>query len=600
MNANLTARYHKITRKAQQALLAVARGEDVADYIIENVSVLDLINGGTLPGPIVIKGNFIAGIGPDYQNAPALRRVDAQHAVAVPGFIDAHLHIESSMMTPVSFETATLPRGLTTLICDPHEIVNVMGESGFEWFIRCCEKAQQNQYIQVSSCVPALEGCDINGATFPLSAMEKWRDHPLITGLGEMMDYPGVIAGRDTVLDKLDTFRHLTLDGHCPGVTGRALNAYIAAGIENCHESHTLTEGREKLAAGMALMIREGSAARNLNALAPLISEMNSPQCMLCTDDRNPWEIAHEGHIDALIRRLINQHNVPLHVAYRVASWSPARHFGLKHLGLIAPGKQADIVLLNDVRQVDVQRVFVKGKPVSEPLLRANEAARLNRSSPPFYNTVKRTHVTPHDLTLSLTPGQHYRAIELIPNELITRTHDYCWSQDAFSQDDICYIAVLERYGHQKPASLGLLMCFGLREGALASTVSHDSHNLVVIGRDPVDMACAVNQVINDNGGLCVVRHGAVASHLPLPIGGLMSAKPAQELATQIDLLKTACRECGVMLDEPFIQMGFLSLPVIPALKITSQGLFDGERFCFTPLPVAPTPCPPDDGHDGP
>ncbi|WP_312383362.1 adenine deaminase [Atlantibacter subterraneus] len=586
MNANLISNYHGITRNALQEVLAVARGELVADYIIDNVAILDLINGGTFPGPIVIKGKTIAGIGPEYRDAPALRRIDAQNAVAVPGFIDAHLHIESSMMTPVTFESATLPRGLTTLVCDPHEIVNVMGEAGFEWFVRCAQKAQQNQYIQVSSCVPALAGSDINGAEFPLSAMEKWRAHPLITGLGEMMDYPGVIKGDDTILAKLDAFRHLTLDGHCPGVSGKALNAYIAAGIENCHESHTLAEGREKLAAGMALMIREGSAARNLNALAPLISEFSSPQCMLCTDDRNPWEIAHEGHIDALIRRLINQHNVPLHVAYRVASWSPARHFGFKHLGLIAPGKQADIVLLRDAHRVDVQSVFVKGKPVCGQLLQANEAARLNQSRPPLGNTVQRAMVAPEELTLRLASGARYRAIEVIPNELITRAREYQWSENAFEREDICYIAVLERYGHQTPAALGLLMGFGLRDGALASTVSHDSHNLVVIGRNPVDMACAVNQVIDDGGGLCVAQRGEVVSHLPLPIAGLMSTQTADALAQQIDSLKAACRACGVMLDEPFIQMGFLSLPVIPALKLTSQGLFDGERFCFTGLAV--------------
>ncbi|WP_312972198.1 adenine deaminase [Atlantibacter sp.] len=586
MNAKLIPSNHEITRDALKEVLAVARGECAADYIIDNVVILDLINGGTFPGPIVIKGKMIAGIGPEYRDAPAVRRIDAENAVAVPGFIDAHLHIESSMMSPVTFESATLPRGLTTLVCDPHEIVNVMGEAGFEWFVRCAEKAQQNQYIQVSSCVPALAGSDINGAAFPLSAMEKWRAHPLISGLGEMMDYPGVIQGDDAILAKLDAFRHLTLDGHCPGVSGKALNGYIAAGIENCHESHTLAEGREKLAAGMALMIREGSAARNLNALAPLISEFSSPQCMLCTDDRNPWEIAHEGHIDALIRRLINQHDVPLHVAYRVATWSPARHFGFKHLGLIAPGKQADIVLLRDAHQVDVQSVWVKGKPVCGPLLQANEAARLNQSRPPLGNTVQRARVTPEELTLRLTSGARYRAIEVIPNALITRAREYSWSDNAFDEDDICFIAVLERYGYQTPAALGLLMGFGLRDGALASTVSHDSHNLVVIGRNPVDMACAVNQVIADGGGLCVAQQGAVVSHLPLPIAGLMSSQTADELAQQIDSLKAACRACGVMLDEPFIQMGFLSLPVIPALKLTSQGLFDGERFCFTRLAV--------------
>lgn len=513
MNNSINHKFHHISRAEYQELLAVSRGDAVADYIIDNVSILDLINGGEISGPIVIKGRYIAGVGAEYADAPALQRIDARGATAVPGFIDAHLHIESSMMTPVTFETATLPRGLTTVICDPHEIVNVMGEAGFAWFARCAEQARQNQYLQVSSCVPALEGCDVNGASFTLEQMLAWRDHPQVTGLAEMMDYPGVISGQNALLDKLDAFRHLTLDGHCPGLGGKELNAYIAAGIENCHESYQLEEGRRKLQLGMSLMIREGSAARNLNALAPLINEFNSPQCMLCTDDRNPWEIAHEGHIDALIRRLIEQHNVPLHVAYRVASWSTARHFGLNHLGLLAPGKQADIVLLSDARKVTVQQVLVKGEPIDAQTLQAEESARL------------------------------------------------------------------------APAC-GLLGGFGLNEGALAATVSHDSHNIVVIGRSAEEMALAVNQVIQDGGGLCVVRNGQVQSHLPLPIAGLMSTDTAQSLAEQIDALKAAARECGPLPDEPFIQMAFLSLPVIPALKLTSQGLFDGEKFAFTTLEV--------------
>ncbi|SPW60767.1 adenine deaminase [Escherichia coli] len=232
MNNSINHKFHHISRAEYQELLAVSRGDAVADYIIDNVSILDLINGGEISGPIVIKGRYIAGVGAEYADAPALQRIDARGATAVPGFIDAHLHIESSMMTPVTFETATLPRGLTTVICDPHEIVNVMGEAGFAWFARCAEQARQNQYLQVSSCVPALEGCDVNGASFTLEQMLAWRDHPQVTGLAEMMDYPGVISGQNALLDKLDAFRHLTLDGHCPGLGGKELNAYIAAGIE--------------------------------------------------------------------------------------------------------------------------------------------------------------------------------------------------------------------------------------------------------------------------------------------------------------------------------------------------------------------------------
>lgn len=491
------------------------------------------------------------------------------------------------MMTPVTFETATLPRGLTTVVCDPHEIVNVMGEKGFSWFVRCAELAKQNQYLQVSSCVPALEGCDVNGARFTLDQMLIWRDHPLVAGLAEVMDYPGVIAGQNALLDKMDAFRHLTLDGHCPGLNGKALNAYVAAGIENCHESYTLEEGRRKLQLGMALMIREGSAARNLDALAPLINDFNSPQCLLCTDDRNPWEIAHEGHIDALIRRLILQHSVPLHVAYRVASWSAARHFGLHHLGLLAPGKQADIILLSDARNVVIQQVFIKGEPIDAERLKAEEPARLAQTVPPYGNTIARRPVCADDFALHFTPGKRYRVIDVIPNELVTSASACMCTAEGFDRHDICYIAVLERYGQQSPPAYGLLGGFGLREGALAATVSHDSHNIVVIGCSAEEMALAVNQVIEDGGGLCVVRNGQVQCHLPLPIAGLMSTDTADSLAGQIDALKAAGRECGTLPDEPFIQMAFLSLPVIPALKLTSMGLFDGETFTFTSHEIA-------------
>ena len=587
MNNPINHKFHYISRLEQQELLAVSRGEAVADYIIDNVRLLDLINGGEIAGPIVIKGRHIAGIGVEYTDAPAWQYVDAHGATAVPGFIDAHLHIESSMMTPVTFETATLPRGLTTVICDPHEIVNVMGETGFAWFVRCAEQAMQNQYLQVSSCVPALAGCDVNGADFPLEKMVKWRDHPLVTGLAEMMDYPGVVAGQDVQLNKIDAFRRLTIDGHCPGLGGKALNAYIAAGVENCHESYLLEEGRRKLELGMALMMREGSAARNLNALAPLLNAFNSPQCMLCTDDRNPWEIAHEGHIDALIRRLILQHNVPPHVAYRVASWSAARHFGLHHLGLVAPGKQADIVLLSDVRNVTVQQVFIKGKPIDADTLQSQEPTRLEQTAPPYGNTIARQPVSASDFVLHFTPGKRYRVIEVIANELVTPAGSTRYTENGFEREDICYIAVLDRYGHQLPPACGLLGHFGLREGALASTVSHDSHNIVVIGRRAEEMALAVNQVIADGGGQCVVREGKVQSHLPLPIAGLMSTDTADTLAAKIDDLKAAGRACGSLPDEPFIQMAFLSLPVIPALKLTSMGLFDGETFTFTAQEIA-------------
>ncbi|EPL7527551.1 MULTISPECIES: adenine deaminase [Morganella] len=582
MNSEKNKRTCTRSREEMTTLLAVARSEAPADYRIDNVRILDLINGGEFPGPVVISGNAIAGVGTVYKDAPAHQVIDGKNAVVVPGFIDAHLHIESGMMTPVTFESATLPLGVTTIVCDPHEIVNVMGEEGIEWFLRCAEQAQQNQFVQVSSCVPALPGSDVNGADFPLTEMLKYKDHSHVLGLAEMMNFPAVIAGEAETLDKLDAFRDMTLDGHCPMVTGKDLNGYIAGGIENCHESHRYEEGLEKLALGMALMIREGSAARNLDALAPLITAMSSPQCLLCTDDRNPWEIIHEGHMNALVYRLINQHQIPVHIAYRVASWSAARHFGLKNLGLVAPGKQADLVLLRDEKTVDIQAVMCGGRWVDKAALLRERKAKQAASRPPMQNTVRRQAVTAQSLAFVPVAGHEYRAISVIPNELITCEQRVSWDGHRYDRDNICSLAVIERYGRQTPPATALLHNFGLTRGALASTVSHDSHNIVVAGIDPMDMALAVNQLIAGGGGMCVVADGRVLSHATLPIAGLMSDKTADEIAAEIESLKAACRDCGVMLDEPFIQMAFLSLPVIPTLKLTSLGLYDVNKFVFT------------------
>ncbi|UEH02611.1 adenine deaminase [Morganella morganii] len=582
MNSEKNKRTCTRSREEMTTLLAVARSEAPADYRIDNVRILDLINGGKFPGPVVISGNAIAGVGTVYKDAPAHQVIDGKNAVVVPGFIDAHLHIESGMMTPVTFESATLPLGVTTIVCDPHEIVNVMGEEGIEWFLRCAEQAQQNQFVQVSSCVPALPGSDVNGADFPLTEMLKYKDHSHVLGLAEMMNFPAVIAGEAETLDKLDAFRDMTLDGHCPMVTGKDLNGYIAGGIENCHESHRYEEGLEKLALGMALMIREGSAARNLDALAPLITAMSSPQCLLCTDDRNPWEIIHEGHMNALVYRLINQHQIPVHIAYRVASWSAARHFGLKNLGLVAPGKQADLVLLRDEKTVDIQAVMCGGRWVDKAALLRERKAKQAASRPPMQNTVRRQAVTAQSLAFVPVAGHEYRAISVIPNELITCEQRVSWDGHRYDCDNICSLAVIERYGRQTPPATALLHNFGLTRGALASTVSHDSHNIVVAGIDPMDMALAVNQLIAGGGGMCVVADGRVLSHATLPIAGLMSDKTADEIAAEIESLKAACRDCGVMLDEPFIQMAFLSLPVIPTLKLTSLGLYDVNKFVFT------------------
>lgn len=572
-----------LNRLELKKVLSVARGDEPADLLIKNVKILDLINGEVNNSCIVVAGKTIAGIGLEYENQPAKEVLDAKGLTAVPGFIDGHLHIESSMMNPFEFERMTLPIGTTTAICDPHEITNVMGDKGYSWFLRCAELMNQNLFVQTSSCVPALPGFESNGGEFKLADMIKYKTHPNVLGLAEMMNFPGVINADEAVLDKIEAYQDLNLDGHSPLVRGKALNAYIAAGIQNCHETVTADEGKEKLQKGMALILREGSVAKNLKSLAPLVTEFNSTQCLLCTDDRNPYEILEEGHINYMIKKMINVLNTPVHVAYRLASYSAAKHFGLKRLGLIAPGKQADIVLLSDIKSVSIQEVFIGGKNIKTLKLDEEIKSKISASQPPLENTIKRKPLKPSDFNFNLKAG-NYNVIEIVKDEIITNHLIVKYDGNNFDQDDILFMSNIERYGSELPPALGLVKGSGLKSGAIAASVAHDSHNLMVIGKTVEDMTVAVNALIKSGGGLVVVNNGKVTGLLELPLAGLLSLKTGHEIFEDIKKLKVAYKECGVTLEEPFIQMAFLALPVIPQLKLTDRGLFDIKTFNYTTL----------------
>ncbi|MDG0817821.1 adenine deaminase [Bdellovibrio svalbardensis] len=565
--------------------LAQARGDQELDLLITNIQLLDVITGEIYPTCIAIGGEHIVGVGLEYADSKTRRTFDGQGAFVTPGFIDGHLHIESSMMSPFEFERATLPLGTTTAICDPHEITNVTGANGFEWFLRCAELTRQNLFVQMSSCVPALPGFETNGSDFTLDEMVKLKDHPAVLGLAEMMNFPGVINANTEVLSKIEAFDDLNLDGHAPLLRGKALNAYLLAGIQNCHETVTLEEGREKLQKGMGLIIREGSVAKNLKTLAPLVNDFSSPQCLLCTDDRNPFEIAHEGHINFLIKELINHHGVAVHVAYRLATYSAAKHFGLKRLGLVAPGKKADLVILKDLKSVDIQDVLIGGQFVSEIDLKSESANNLQLSQPPMMNTIKREAMKAADFGYPTQAGL-YNVIEIVPNEIITKHITTFFDGKNFAQDDVLFMANIERYGKNLKPGLGFVKGMGLTSGALASSVAHDSHNIMVIGTNTEDMAVAVNEIIAMGGGFVVANQGEVKARVELPIAGLLSLKSADEIKSGIENLKTEFKKLGVVLEEPFIQMAFLALPVIPALKLTDKGLVDVTRFEFIELAV--------------
>ncbi len=583
---NLQTKYNQtLTREELENGLKVARGEAPSDITLINVKILDLVSGEIYPSAIAISGKFIAGIGAEYEKFSSKRVIDCAGRTVVPGFIDGHVHIESCMMTPFEFEAMTLPLGTTTAVCDPHEITNVMGEKGFEWFLRSSELMDQNFFVQVSSCVPALPGFETNGSEFKLSSMKEYKDHPHVLGLAEMMNFPGVIYGDKNVLDKIESFQDLNLDGHAPLLRGTGLNAYIFSGVRNCHETVLLDEGREKLQKGMSLMLREGSVAKNLLNLSPLVTEYSSVHCFLCTDDRNPYEIAHEGHINFMVRSLIKEGKLLPHVAYRLASFSAAKHFGLRRMGLIAPGMKADIIILDNVENVDIHDVFINGKLVSELDLEKRIEEKTNKSNPPIKNTIQRKPITMEELNFNLVPGT-YNVIELVPNEIITNHLKVDFDGHKFNSEDILYMANVERYGHDLPPGLGLVKGFQIQNGAIASSVAHDSHNLLCVGTNASDMALALNTLRDLGGGFCVVENNIVLAKIPLPIAGLMSLDSHQKIKLSIENLKKSFKSIGITLNEPFIQLAFLALPVIPSLKLTDRGLVDVSTFKFIPLKV--------------
>ena len=551
--------------------IQVASGKKQPDILIKNVTWLDILNGTSEITNVAVHGRFIAGIGKAYTTATKI--IDATNLSIVPGFIDTHVHIESSMMTPFEFERKTLSMGTTTAICDPHEITNVLNSTGFEWILRCAEKMHQNLFVQVSSCVPAAENFETNGGVFYKEQMVSYKNHPNVLGMAEMMNMPGVINGDEQVLEKIMAFSDTIIDGHAPTLRGQDLNAYRFSGIANCHESIALGEAKEKLAYGMGIMLREGSAAKNLSDLIGILREFNAHNCMLCSDDRNPLDISEEGHIDYMVRKLINKHQVPIYTAYAMASYSAARHFGLDRLGLVAPGYQAHFLLISDLNAVKIEKVFCKGKEYKEIEFNATLAKeQLFQTQAPVFNTINIPDLGVNDLEYNLTEAQ-YRVIKIIPNQIITKEIITTFENNKFDQDDILPIQVIERYGHKKPPSKGLVHGFGLKEGAIATSVAHDSHNIIVVGEKSQDRLHAILSLQKIGGGIVIVKDGEILASLALSIAGLISDDSAENITKNLKHLRNIAKTIGCAIKEPFLQLSFLALPVIPTLKITDCGL---------------------------
>ena len=553
--------------------IAQGRGDAPADLVLRGGHVFDLITGAMISGDVAICGDTIVGIGAAYEGK---RVIDVTGLTLVPGFVDTHLHIESSLVTPFEFDRCVTPRGVTTAICDPHEIANVMGPDGIRYFQAASEHTVMDIRVQLSSCVPSTD-METAGAEIGADDLQEVMGHPSGIGLAEVMNYPGVIHRDPGMMAKLRLFEGGHIDGHCPQLSGHDLNAYCAAGIRTEHEATTAEEAREKLQKGMRVLIREGSVSKDLEALAPLLSDITAPYMCLCTDDRNPLDIAEEGHLDHMIRRLIARGASPL-AAYRAASLSGAEAFGLRDRGLIAPGRRADIVAVESLEACDARLVLCGGVVADDAAFAARgRVAAVGRHS------VKARAVTPQDFRHTGNRAET-DVIGILEGKILTEhLHEEIAPQDGDKRPDpardLVRIAVVERHGRNGNIATGFVRGFGLRGGAIASTVCHDHHNIVCVGVDYGDMALAVNRMSEIEGGFVVAHRGRVLAELPLPVAGLMSLEPFEVVRDRLEELRAAAKSLGVALQEPFLQLAFLALPVIPALKITDRGLVDVTRF---------------------
>lgn len=556
--------------------IAQARGDEPADLLLRGGRVFDLITGALMAGDVAICGDRIAGIG-DYE---ARQVIDVTGLTLVPGFIDTHLHVESSLVTPHEFDRCVTPRGITTAICDPHEIANVIGLDGIRWFQKASECLLMDLRVQLSSCVPSTE-METSGARIEAADLQRVMGHPSSIGLAEFMNYPGVIHRDPAAMVKLRLFAGGHVDGHCPQLTGRDLSAYVAAGIRTEHEATTAAEALEKLRNGMRVLIREGSVSKDLAALQQVLTEVTAPYMCLCTDDRNPLDIAEHGHLDHMIRELIRRGS-PVLAVYRAASLSAAEAFGLKDRGLIAPGLRADIVALDSLESCRAQAVLCGGRVVDDAAFAARPPSR-----PVARASVKAPHVGPQDFRCAGNRSET-QVIGIIEGKIITAhlTHDIA-PQDGDKRPDpardLARIAVIERHGRNGNIATGFVQGFGIRRGAIASTVCHDHHNIAVVGADYDDMALAANRLSQIEGGFVVAGGGDILAELPLPVAGLMSLDPFETVRDRLILLRDAAKSLGVTLEEPFLQLAFLALPVIPALKITDRGMIDVSRFEILP-----------------
>jgi len=562
-------------------IIRYARGEEKADLLLKNGRVVNVFTAELHQADVAVAGGLVVGLGEGYE---ARETIDLAGRVVCPGFIDGHLHIESTMLTPYQFARAVVPRGTTAVVCDPHEIANVLGLDGIRYMLDASEGLPLAVFAMASSCVPATH-LETAGASLTAEDLATLVDHPRVLGLAEMMNFPGVLFGIPDVLAKLEMahVRGVPIDGHSPGLTGRDLQAYVAAGVRSDHECTQLEEAREKLRAGMYLLIREGTSERNLAELLPVVTPENARRCLLVSDDRHPDDLVERGHMDYSVRLAVGEGLNPV-TAIQMVTLNAAERFRLWDRGAVAPGYRADLVILDDLENVAVEKVFSGGELVAE------NGEMLPVSPPKAVAAPASVKVDWASLSFEIpAQGERARVIGVVEGQVVTQALELPVKREngqavADVDRDILKLAVIERHGATGNVGLGFVKGIGLRRGALASTVAHDSHNLIVVGTDDADMLAAARAVAGMGGGLVAVANRQVVGGLPLPVAGLMSEEPLEAVCHKMNSLLAAARDLGSRQHNPFMTLSFLALPVIPTLKLTDKGLVDVDKFDFVPL----------------
>ena len=560
----------KINRKLlkKRRIINAAAGREPADLVLKNATYVNVFSNELCTADIAVAEGLIVGMG----SYTGTEEVDCSGRIVLPGFLDAHIHLESSLVSPKEFVKAVLPHGTTTVITDPHEIANVMGTDGIEYMLQATENLPVDVRFMLPSCVPATP-LDESGAVLDYRSLDSFYDHPRVQGLAEMMNFVGTIAGDDQCVEKIVAAQahHKKIDGHAPDLQGNDLNAYIAAGVYSDHECHDLKDAIAKLERGQFIMIREGTAARNLEALLPLLCDKYSERCMFCTDDKHPNDLLEKGHIDYIVKKAISLGADPI-IAVKVACHNAARYFLLNNRGAIAPGYLGDFVIIDNFQNFHIEKVFKKGElMVENGVVRDFPAPAIE----PYL--VERAHSTFHVGTLTagdFTERRPRGIIAMVNGEITTEDAGYSDRIDV--EYDVLKIAVVERHKNTHHIGIGFLQGYGLKSGAVATSISHDSHNIIVVGTNEADMAAAVNRVVELNGGIVVWDGGAPAAEVPLAIAGIMSDEPLVTVNEKLEDAKETAYALGISRGiDPFMTLSFMALPVIPSLRITTRGVFD-------------------------